>query len=157
MVDSLKFTAEGVPKNWTGKDWQAYKFVWCSEYQIPQTQLATQQVVLTSGGRRYYFSGVNSTDRELDSAEASTPRRDELSGRWFQGLRRDLGGGSPKSEMTSIHLLFVEGIGRRSESLCGSSEITANRAESSKSKNSAYSSGEDLRGLDYACRRTREA
>jgi hypothetical protein len=26
MADSLKFTAEGVPKNWKGKDWQAYKF-----------------------------------------------------------------------------------------------------------------------------------
>ncbi|GMF42036.1 unnamed protein product [Phytophthora fragariaefolia] len=26
MTDSLKITAEGVPKNWRGEDWQAYKF-----------------------------------------------------------------------------------------------------------------------------------
>ncbi|EGZ07627.1 hypothetical protein PHYSODRAFT_529436 [Phytophthora sojae] len=26
MADQLKFTSEGVPKNWKGKDWQAYKF-----------------------------------------------------------------------------------------------------------------------------------
>jgi hypothetical protein len=26
MADSLKFTAEGVTKNWKGKDWQAYRF-----------------------------------------------------------------------------------------------------------------------------------
>ncbi|KAK1946165.1 Retrovirus-related Pol polyprotein from transposon TNT 1-94 [Phytophthora citrophthora] len=26
MADAMKFTADGVPKNWNGKDWQAYKF-----------------------------------------------------------------------------------------------------------------------------------
>ncbi|KAK1930712.1 hypothetical protein P3T76_013669 [Phytophthora citrophthora] len=26
MADTMKFTADGVPKNWNGKDWQAYKF-----------------------------------------------------------------------------------------------------------------------------------